>query len=33
MGSGQELHVPVICNEGSAEVTQQRTGLITAAGP
>lgn len=24
MGSGQELHVPVICNKGSAEVSQQR---------
>lgn len=24
MDSGQELHVPVICNKGSAEVSQQR---------
>lgn len=24
MGSGQELHVPVICNKGSAEVSQQQ---------
>lgn len=33
MGSGQELHVPVICNKGSAEVESAATGLITAAGP
>lgn len=33
MGVGQKLHVRVICNKASAEVSQQRGDLITAAGP